>query len=80
MTNKTWDKALALALWAICLLLWYAYNLWFFFAGLVALHTLELFVKAIPLGKKAGINFITIFFMNMVFGITWWRHLERRIQ
>jgi Na+/H+ antiporter NhaA len=41
-------------------------------------HTAELF-KSIPIGKKAGVPLPVIIIKTVLFGMTWWKPLDRGI-
>jgi hypothetical protein len=72
MNSEMLNKVGVLAVWAIAFIVWAVLGWWFIPAFLVLLHTVEVFLKGIPIGKKAGIKTWEAVLMTLIFGYAWW--------
>jgi len=74
------NKIVVILVWIAAIYLWLANGLWYIPAAILALHIVEVFVKGIPIGKKAGKSNGYSILMTLVFGFAWWLPLQNELK
>jgi len=80
MNMESAQRAGAAFLWLLAIALGVVDSLWLPCSLIFSIHFVEVFVKGIPVGRKAGLGIGRSILLTLVFGFTWWLPLERRIK
>ncbi len=80
VSKERMERISALGFWAIGIAMWAVKGWWYVCAAVFALHFVELFVKGLAVGKRAGKPLAETVAMTLTFGYTWWLPLDRRIR
>jgi len=73
------NKILTIFVWAAGIYLWIANGFWYVAAAVFALHLAEVFMKGIPIGKRAGKSISYSVIMTLIFGFTWWLPIQKKL-
>jgi len=70
------NQVVTAALWLAAIALLLGLNWWYLAAGILSLHTVELFITGYKRGIKAGYTPMETITLVLVYGYTWWLYLE----
>jgi hypothetical protein len=79
MNSEALNKGFVLLAWIITLALWAWQGWWFLPALILALHIVEVFLKGIPIGKKAGIKTSQAVLLTLIYGYAWWIPVQKAL-
>lgn len=74
------NKILTIIIWIVGLCLWVTKGFSYIVVGVFALHYLEVFLKGIPVGIKAGKSKLYSVVMILTFGFTWWLPIQKEME
>jgi len=74
------NKIITVIIWGIGIYLWIAKGFWYIAVGIFILHFLEIFIKGIPVGTKAGKSKMYSVIMTLIFGFTWWLPIQKEME
>ena len=74
------NKIIVIIIWGIGIYLWIAKGFWYIAIGLFALHFIEVFIKGISVGTKAGKSKMQSTIMTLIFGFTWWLPIQKEME
>jgi len=77
---KKIGKVIVILVWIAAIYLGATKGLWHILFAILALHIVEVFVKGLPIGKKAEKSVIYSILMTLIFGFTWWLPLQRELE
>lgn len=73
------NKIITIIIWLAGAYLWIFKGFWYIVAGVFALHLIEVFVKGISVGTKAGKSKSYSIIMTLIFGFTWWLPIQKEL-
>lgn len=79
MNTERRDQGMTIIIWIVGFILWFAKGWWYVCGVVLAMHLVEVFVKGLSVGKKAGKSVPFSILMTLVFGYTWWLPLQRKL-
>lgn len=74
------NKILTIVIWLVGIYLWVTKGFWYIAVGIFALHFVEVFIKGIPIGAKAGKTKTHSTIMTLIFGFTWWLPIQKEME
>jgi hypothetical protein len=75
MNNPLVHKTLVVVIWLVALYLGISKGSWLLAIAIAVLHTIEVFIKGISVGTRAGKSKLYSVIMTLVFGYAWWKFI-----
>jgi len=71
------NKIIVIFIWVIGIYFWIVKDFWYVVVGIFVLHLIEVFIKGISVGSKAGKSKLYSVIMTLIFGFTWWLPVQK---
>lgn len=70
-------RAMCIVLYALSIVLWIVWGLWFIFAAIALIHFCEMWIKGLRVGSQHDKSVIYSIAMTMLFGFAWWLPVDK---